>query len=80
MTTSKHRYNITFNPNVEAQIAYIAKTQKKPFSRVVQDLAEKALELDDDAYLCRLVEENERNSDGKPIPAEQLWKELGFEK
>jgi len=73
MGTSKHRYNISFNPHTEAQIAYIAKTQGKPFSRVVQDLTEKALELDEDAYLCKLVEEVERTSDGNTISMDEFW-------
>lgn len=74
MPTSKHRYNITFNPNIESQIQFIAKSQGKSFSRVVQDLTEKALEIDEDAYLCKLVEENEKNSDGKTISVDEFWK------
>lgn len=75
MATQKHRYQVGFTSDTEAMLKHLSKTQNKSISRIAEELVEKALEYDEDAYLCKLVEENERKSDGKTISMEEFWKE-----
>jgi len=80
MSTQKHRYQVAFNPEIEAALKFLSKKQHKSVARITEELVEKALEMDEDAYLCELVQEIEHESKGKkPIPAEKVWKELGLE-
>lgn len=75
MENLKHRLNVTFSPDIEAEIRFLAQIQHKSMACVVRELTEKALEYDDDAFLCKLVREIEKESEGmKPISMQEFWK------
>lgn len=67
----------TVNKNTYAWLGFIAEIENKTIAQIASELLEESFE--EDEYLCRLVEEAERKSDGKTIPAEQLKRDLGLE-
>ena len=72
------RLTITVNDDLADLIKSYANMKKFTFSRAICDLAERAIDLDDDIYCMQLIEDIERRG-GTPIPIEEVWKKLNIE-
>jgi predicted DNA-binding protein len=80
MQTKNARINVTFKPQIIKALTMLSKQNETSLSYTAQELVEEALEIREDMYLCKLAEEAEERSKGKPgIPAEEVWKMLDLE-
>ena len=73
MPTSNPRVNVTFEPNLNDQVALLAKQEHKSVSKLVKDLVIEALEKREDMYLSTLAEQRDVN-DKQTISHQDAWK------
>lgn len=74
------RVQVRVSPSTRRKIQKLARKRKTSISSVASELIEKALENEEELWLSQIIEEAEKQSEGKPsIPADEVWKKLGIE-
>jgi predicted DNA-binding protein len=74
MATNKKRINITVDDELLEALMQLKKLRQSPsLSAVVIDLAEEALELQEDLYFSKIADERMKE---KNIPHDKFWKSL----
>lgn len=75
MATNKKRINITVDDELLEALMQIKKMRQAPsLSAVVIDLAEEAIELQEDLYFSKIADE--RIKEKRTIPHDKFWKSL----
>jgi mannitol/fructose-specific phosphotransferase system IIA component len=67
------RINVTFDNDVAALIASIAKSEDKSMSTIVRELTSEAIELREDRYFSKLAAKLDKKR-AKTIPHDEAWK------
>ncbi len=74
MATNKKRINITVDDDLLEALVQLKKMRQSPsLSAVVIDLANEALELQEDLYFSKIADERMKE---KSIPHDKFWKSL----
>ncbi len=74
MPTTKRRINVTLSPKLEQAVEALAKQKSVPQSTVLVQLAEEALELNEDYILAEIVERRiAENPNPTFISHEKFW-------
>jgi len=79
MATKNERYMVTVNSETAHTLRAHSKYKNISISKVIGNLINEALEIEEDMYWSKIAEEAEKKAEGKPlISAEEVWKKCGL--
>ena len=74
MATLKKRINISVSNEVETAVAILAKRDQVPHATKAAELLELALEIEEDGYFSRLIEERTASNTKWILHSADIWK------
>lgn len=76
MTTVKTRINITADKDLEEGLRLAAKHDSVPVASKAAELLRFALDIEEDLYFGKIVEERMKQRNIKWIPHDEMWKKV----
>lgn len=73
MATKQPRLNVTLSDDVAAVLESLSKKEKRSMSAIALEMLQKAIDYDEDAYLCTIAEQREETPT-KTLTHDEFWK------